>query len=110
MERLERIHNTMLLNYRDLINRVQSSLRQNECQQLIKCRDEAEDWRRTIRSDLQYMMQGNISKYATRVRTLALKTLKLSQKYGIDPNIRSVQYDSPSKMLRINDKNTYFMG
>ena len=66
-----------------------------------------DDWRDEINSHINDARQNHLSRYATAIKKVAMKSMKLCQKYQVYSDIDSVEYVASEKAIYLNGKKHY---
>ena len=64
-------------------------------------------WYNYINKNIRYANQNDLSRYATAIKKVAMKAIKLCKKYGACKNIQSVEYVAVEKTIYVNGKKRY---
>ena len=107
--RLVAIHGTLL---NDFLSPVLDcgELTSSESADLEKCAAEMNSWFATINADVENANQDHLSQYAASIAKVAIKAIRLCQKYGVYGDIRSVEYVSKRETIVLNGEDLWFLG
>jgi len=86
---------------------IEQPLTANELQQLNHDLEEVNGWGTAIAENINSATPGHLSRYATCIKRLVLRSLKLCQKYNVYANITSVEFTTYNKMVVLNGENLY---
>jgi hypothetical protein len=68
---------------------------------------EVDGWANAIANNINAAKAAHLSRYATCLKRLALRSIKLCKKYNVYSNITSVTFLTYNKMLVLNGQNLY---
>jgi len=82
----------------------------DESELLDLCVDKALSWQQDINERLDIAEDKHLTEYASHLQKTALTALKLCKKYKVYNDIKSFCYDANERMIKLNDKDLYFLG
>ena len=81
-----------------------------EYERLMERIEDMQAWATAISDSIDIANNGHLSKYATRVKNVALMAIKLCMKYQVYDDIDSASYDAGRKMIILNEQDFFFLG
>ena len=108
--RLQRIQDLVSDNFVDELASINDSLTKKENDTLVERLEEMRAWVEAISEDIDIATNAHLSKYATRIKSVALMAIKLCRKYEVYNDVDSVSYDAKRKMILLNEDDLYFLG
>ena len=97
-------------NFVDELASINDSLTKKENDTLVERLEEMRAWVEAISEDIDIATNAHLSKYATRIKSVALMAIKLCRKYEVYNDVDSVSYDAKRKMILLNEDDLYFLG
>ena len=79
----------------------------NEYIKLNEYRQDMNAWCDEINRHINDATQNHLSRYATAIKKVAMKSIKLCKKYRVYLNIQSIEYVASEKALYLNGKKHY---
>lgn len=79
----------------------------NEHIKLNEYIQEMNDWYEEINRHINDATQNNLSRYATTIKKVAMKSIKLCKKYNVYTDIYSIEYVANEKALYLNEEKHY---
>ena len=110
LQRLRKIQNMVSDDYVDGLVSGQDSLTMKEDDNLADRIEDMQSWATAISENVDIANNGHLSKYATRVKTVAMTAIKLCMKYEVYDDIDSVMYQAKRKMILLNGEDFFFFG
>ena len=107
--RLQKIQNMVVNDFVHELASVQDSLTTKEYDKLMERIEDMQGWADAISESIDIATNAHLSKYATRVKNVALMAMKLCGKYQVYGDIDSVSYDAKRKMIVLNEQDFYYL-
>ena len=79
----------------------------NEYIKLKEYIQDMDDWHDEINRHINDATQNHLSRYATAIKRVAMKSKKLCQKYRVYSDIQPIEYVPSEKALYLNGKKHY---
>jgi len=89
---------------------IEHLLTPSELAKLIELMTGATEWIRAIDANITDARQNNLTRLATSLKLLALKSISTCKKYGVYSDIETVEYSPQRKMIVVNGGDLYFLG
>ena len=109
-QRLGKIQNMVADDYIDGLSSVQDAMTMKEYEKLTERIEDMQGWAAAIGESIDIANNGHLSKYATRIKNVALAAIKLCIKYQVYSDLESVSYDAKGKMILVNGEDFFFLG
>jgi len=105
--KLRSIHNSVI---EDFVHPLEPVLKERSVNEYIKLSEyirDMTDWHDEINSHINDATQNNLSRYATAIKKVAIKSMKLCKKYEVYSDIESIEYIAKEKTLYMNGRKHY---
>lgn len=106
-QKLWNIHQSVVKEFLQPLEPLWNKMSRNEYLKLNRYIQDMNDWRDEINRNINNATQSHLSHYATAIKKTAVKSMKLCQKYGVYPDIQSIEYVAGEKTLYLNGKKYY---
>ena len=108
--RWNKLRNIHQLLVKDMLQPLEPFLNKMSSNEYIKLKEyiqDMDDWRDEINSHINDATQNHLSRYATAIKKVAMKSMKLCKKYRVYSDIQSIEYVASEKALYLNGKKHY---
>jgi len=109
-ERLVRLRNIQNIIATEFVDEVIEELHGKEAQKILSYIDEMQFWNNEIEENIEIANNSYLSKYATRIKNVALYSIKLCKKYNKYTDIETIEYIAKEKMIYLNGNEYYYLG
>ncbi len=92
------------------VDEVIEDINAKELEKLMSHINEMQFWNKEINENIDIAKNSHLSKYATRIKNVALMSIKLCKKYKKYSDIETVEYIAKEKMLYLNGEEFYYFG
>jgi hypothetical protein len=106
-KKLWNIHQSVVKDFLQPLEPLWDKMSRNEYLKLNGYIQDMNDWRNEINRHINNATQSHLSRYATAIKKTAMKSMELCQKYGVYPDIQSIEYVASEKTLYLNGKKYY---
>lgn len=101
------IHQSVVKDFLQPLEPLWNKMSRNEYLKLNGYIQDMNDWRDEINRHINNATQSHLSRYATAIKKAAMQSMQLCQKYGVYPDIQSIEYVASEKTLYLNGKKYY---
>ena len=109
-ERLIRLRNIQNIIAAEFVDEVIEELHGKEAEKLMSLIDEMQYWNNAIEENIKIANNSHLSKYATRIKNIALYSIKLCKKYNKYADIDTIKYVAKEKMIYLNGNEHFYLG
>lgn len=104
------IHDHINKTFFGPLSDIEQLLTPSESAKLIELMTNATEWIKAINANINHARQNNLTRLATSLKLLALKSINTCKKYGVYSDIETVEYSPQRKMIVVNGNDLYFLG
>lgn len=109
-ERWNRLSNIQNIVAKDFIDSIWDELSDKEYDKMDSLVDDMQFHVKLIDDNIDNATQGDLSKYATRVKNAAMFAINMAIKYSVYNNISSVEYTAKEKMIYLDHEEYLYLG
>ena len=106
-QKLRDIHQLVVKDFLQPLEPLLDKMSRNEYMKLNEYIQDMNDWRDEINRHINNATQNHLSRYATAIKKVAMKSIKLCKKYRAYSDIQSIEYVASEKALYLNGKKHY---
>ena len=106
-QKLMGIHQLVVKDFLQPLEPFLDKMSRNEYIKLNEYIQDMDDWRDEINRRINDATQNHLSRYATAIKKVAMKSIKLCKKYRLYSDIQSIKYVASEKALYLNGKKHY---
>jgi len=109
-EHLTEIHRLTTKDFIEPLEPYASNMKSTEYLKFQELINDMNEWYNEINSNINQAKQSHLSRYATSIKKVAIRSIKLCKKYKVYPDIESVNYVASEKALYLNGNKHYTFG
>ena len=109
-KRLTTIHEYLLNDFVRPLDSASERLTVSEYSKFVEYLEEVSSWNNAISSSIDDANQNHLTRYSTSIRKLAMKAIRLCQKYDVYGDIEAIEYVAKQKTIVFNGEALYYIG